>query len=532
MSKFRGDGGLSKTVTATSGGTPALLDPTVEALPFVDGGNYELLGEVARGGIGRIIKARDLRLRRDVALKQLHEGRTSQTRFVREALLTARLQHPAIIPVHEVGRFANGEPFFAMKLVHGQSLRDAICERGTLEQRMELLPNVLAVADAIAYAHSERVIHRDLKPGNVLIGAFGETVVIDWGLGKDLDANEPAEAPATEHSDGAVDATNTGAVLGTPAYMPPEQALGETVDERADVYALGALLYHVIAGVPPYDGATAAETLQKVARTEPAPISSLVAGVPADLAAIVGRAMSRSKEQRYPDARALAEDLRRFQLGQIPRVRAQEDEYDAALEAELDASLRVRAVRAARVVCLLSAALIPLFGIVEAVFLKSIFTPMFAVRCVAIALVVAILAATYRPFGGRWSFELALGAVFVNAVMLISLNQMEHARLETGFTASMLLVFLGCSTLLHMPPRKVVALLSLITLSYAVLTVVSRVSTVFGAVSQVMIFASGILIAGIGVRFSFALLRSEFYTRRRLEIANLRLAKLEPQRLD
>jgi tRNA A-37 threonylcarbamoyl transferase component Bud32 len=533
MSKFRGDGGVSKTVTAASALSPQVIDPAVEALPRVEAENYELVGEVARGGIGRIIKARDRRLKREVALKQLHDGRAGHARFVREAMLTAKLQHPSIIPVHEVGRFASGEPFFAMKLVHGQSLRDAIRERTALEQRLELLPSVLAVADAIAYAHSERVIHRDLKPSNVLIGAFGETVVIDWGLAKDLDAGDSPDESAHSHSvDAAADATNTGAVLGTPAYMPPEQALGESVDERADVYALGALLYHVIAGVPPFDGSNAGETLQKVVKSGPAPLASVVSGVPADLAAIVARAMARDKEQRYADARAVADDLRRFQLGQIPSVRVPETEYDATLESELDAELRRKAVRPARVVCILSVILIPLFGIVEAVFLKSIFTPMFAVRCVAIALCLAILGATYRPLGRRWSFELALGGAFVNAAMLIALNQMEHGRLETGFTASMLLVFLGCSTLLHMPSRKVVTLLTTITLGYAVLAAVSRVSTPFGAVSQVMIFGSGILIAGIGVRFSYRLLRAEFYTRRRLEMANMRLAKLEQQHAD
>jgi hypothetical protein len=242
--------------------------------------------------------------------------------------------------------------------------------------------------------------------------------------------------------------------------------------------------------------------------------------------------MARAKEQRYDDARALAADLRRFQLGQIPSVRVQETEYDAALEAELDAELRQKAVRPARVVCLLSVTLVPLFGIVEAVFLKSIFTPMFAIRCTTVAIVLAILWATYRPWGRRWSFELALGGAFANAAMLMALNQMEQGRLETGFTASIVLVFLGCSTLLHMPSRKVVTMLTAITLSYAVLAIVSRVATPFAAVSQVMIFGSGILIAGIGVRFSYRLLRAEFYTRRRLEMANLRLAKLEQQRAD
>jgi tRNA A-37 threonylcarbamoyl transferase component Bud32 len=525
------DDGLNRTVTATTA-LPATerSDPLFEPLPLVDANHYQLLGEVARGGNGRIVKARDARLDRDVALKQLRDQSFGRRRFVREATLTARLQHPSIIPVYEFGRFASGEPFFAMKLVHGESLRDAIKGRPTLEQRLELLPNVLAVADAIAYAHSQRVIHRDLKPSNVLIGAFGETVVIDWGLAKELDDADIIE-PASPIV-GPVDATKTGAILGTPVYMPPEQALGESVDERADVYALGALLYHVVAGTPPFEGRDGAEVVRKVISSAPALLVTVTPGVPADLAAIVGRAMARDKGQRYPDARALADDLRRFQLGQIPSVRALETEYDAALEAQLDAELRQKALRPARVTCLLAASLIPVFGIVEAVFLKSIFTPEAAIRATAVLLILAILTATYRPFGRRFSFELGLAVVFVVGEMLVVLNQLEHGKLEAGFTASMLLVFLGCSTLLHMPSRKVVTALGLITLSFVVTTLVSRVTTLFGVVSQLMIFGTGVLIAGIGVRFSFGLQRAEFYTRRRLEIANQRLAKLEQKRTD
>jgi hypothetical protein len=257
-----------------------------------------------------------------------------------------------------------------------------------------------------------------------------------------------------------------------------------------------------------------------------------VQGVPADLAAIVARAMSRAKEQRYPDARALAADLRRYQLGQIPSVREHETEYDRALEAELDADLRRKAVRPARVVCALSLTLIPIFAVVEAIFFKALLTPMFAIRCAAIALELAALWATYRPFGRRWSFELALGAAFVNAAMLMALNYLQRGRLEAGFTASMLLVFLGCSTLLHMPSRKVVTLLTVTTLSYGIVAFITRVAPPFAVIAQLMIFGAGILIAGIGVRFSYRLLRAEFYTRRRLEMANLRLAKLEQQRAD
>src|SRR5262249_41954517 len=171
-----------------------------------------------------------------------------------EALLTASLQHPAIVPVYDAGWWTSGQPFFSMKMVEGGSLRDAIERARTLEQRVELLPSVIAVADAIAYAHGQRVIHRDLKPSNILIGPFGETVVIDWGLAKKLSDPDPQAppAPGPPPLGASADLTGAGTVRGTRQYRPPERARGEPVDERCDVYALGAVLYEVLCGAPPY----------------------------------------------------------------------------------------------------------------------------------------------------------------------------------------------------------------------------------------------------------------------------------------
>ena len=311
--------------------------------------------------------------------------------------------------------------------------------------------------------------------------------------------------------------------------MPPEQARGEAVDERADVYALGAMLYHVVAGAPPFEGRDSIEVVRKVVTTSPPLLTAVVPGVSANLAAIVARAMARNREQRYAEARAFANDLRRYLLGQITTVRQNEPEYDAALEAQLDVELRDKAVRPTRVACWLALVLVPLFGVVEAMFFKSFFTPMAAVRLIALALIVAILVATYRPFGRRWSFELGLAAILIVGEMLVILNELERGTLDAGFIPSMLLVFLSCSTLLHMPSRKVVTLLLVITLSHVVASLISPVRSMSGTVPTLMFFGSAILIAGLGVRFNFGLQRAEFYTRRRLEIANIRLARLEEQ---
>ena len=238
---------------------------------------------------------------------------------------------------------------------------------------------MLAVADAIAYAHSQRVIHRDLKPATCC-RRLRRNRVIDWGLAKDLDAEDPSSRPTPATPPPlATDATETGAVLGTPAYMPPEQALGESVDERADVYALGAILYHLFAGAPPFEGATAPRWCARSLVVAADPHGGRP-GVSADLAAIVARAMARDKDQRYAEARALADDLRRYQLGQIPTVREHEAEYDAALEAQLDVELRAKAVRPTRVTCWLAIVLIPLFGLAEIALMKSLLIPTAAVR--------------------------------------------------------------------------------------------------------------------------------------------------------
>jgi eukaryotic-like serine/threonine-protein kinase len=272
---------------------------------FRDPTRYHILGEHGRGGLGRVSRARDVELGRDVAIKELiSRGHVSEVRFLREALITARLEHPGIVPVHEAGRWPDGIPFYAMKLVAGRPLRNLISERNTVDDRIGLLHHVIAVADAIAYAHGCNIIHRDLKPSNVIVGDFGETVVIDWGLAKDLTADEdsPVGGPFCASGDNSL--TSTGTVLGTPAYMAPEQARGEPVDQRADVYAIGAMLWELcsLQKLPPnYTGQR-----RRILRR---------GRIGGDLVTIIDKALQPDPANRYPDAAALAADLKAFKAG-------------------------------------------------------------------------------------------------------------------------------------------------------------------------------------------------------------------------
>ncbi|MGO8993368.1 MAG: protein kinase domain-containing protein, partial [Polyangiaceae bacterium] len=313
----RSSSGSSLETGSLTDDSSSELAPDVDRdFPIVSRHNYEIGEELARGGNGRLLRARDRRLDRMVAIKEPRElSSRVRRRFRREALLTARLQHPSIVPVHEIGRWPSGEPFYAMKLISGRSLRDVVAEATTLEKRLALLPNVLAVADAIAYAHGQGVIHRDLKTSNVMVGAFGETQVIDWGLAQELGAHDDAADDGVPAA-----AFETQGIVGTPATMAPEQATGKRLDERTDVYGIGAILYQVIAGALPYDGEDAREVLARVVREPPPPLGTRAPDAPRELVTIAEHAMARDPAERYPSARELADDLRRFLNGQIVRA--------------------------------------------------------------------------------------------------------------------------------------------------------------------------------------------------------------------
>jgi eukaryotic-like serine/threonine-protein kinase len=313
----------TETLVPRSGAAPT-IDPArpdpgeVAQLAADDPDRYEPVNEHARGGLGRVVRAVDRRLGRTVAVKELlRHDPSNEARFLREAMITARLEHPGIVPVHEAGRWPNGDPYYVMKLVEGRTLKELISEGATLRERLGLLPHVIAVADAVGYAHSEEVIHRDLKPSNVIVGSFGETIVVDWGLARDRkrDVPEPADEILTACGSGV--STVSGKVVGTPAYMSPEQARGDAVDERCDVYALGAVLYEMLAGCPPHADTTPQAVLDRVIAGPPRPLLMVVPGVPGELVTIVHKAMARDPDARYPNAIALAEDLRRFTTGKL-----------------------------------------------------------------------------------------------------------------------------------------------------------------------------------------------------------------------
>jgi serine/threonine protein kinase len=264
--------------------------------------HYQVQGEFARGGMGRILAGPRLAPRPPDRPQGSTPTPAGAPAASCAALVTARLQHPAIVPVYEAGRWPDGRPFYAMKLVEGRSLDALLRDAASLASRLALLPHLIAVAEAVAYAHDRRVVHRDLKPANVLVGPFGETVVVDWGLARELQPggvvprDETGEARPGAAAEGE---TVTGTVLGTPHYMPPEQARGLPVDERADVWALGAMLYFLLTGTPPHaEGAPRKRwpRLPRGASSRGAPRAS----GPPDLVAVVRKAMARSPEDRYP----------------------------------------------------------------------------------------------------------------------------------------------------------------------------------------------------------------------------------------
>ena len=338
------------TVTAAGNATSEELLDRLKR-PRRGGERYVEGEELARGGMGSIVRAHDDDLDRDVAMKvMLGRGSRQVARFLEEARVTGHLEHPGVVPVHELGVDERGRVFFTMRLIEGRDLREIIrlvrarAEGWTLTRALEVL---LKVCDTVAYAHSRGVVHRDIKPANVRVGSFGEVYVMDWGLARA--PRTPASEAGGEGSGGAItgdasagDAssgaanigepggsallTREGDVLGTPSYMSPEQAEGRTQDigPSADVYAVGAMLYHVLTGVPPYVGERETPSsdvvLARVRSGPPPRPRKLARAAPGELAAICERAMARDPKHRYPSLRDMSEDLRAFVEGRVVRA--------------------------------------------------------------------------------------------------------------------------------------------------------------------------------------------------------------------
>jgi tetratricopeptide (TPR) repeat protein/tRNA A-37 threonylcarbamoyl transferase component Bud32 len=294
---------------------------------------FRILRPHARGGLGEVFVAYDEELHREVALKEIRPGRAdereSRTRFVLEAEITGNLEHPGVVPVYGLGYYGDGRPFYAMRFVQGDSLKAAIARfheadgpgRDPGERALALrglLGRFIDVCDAIAYAHSRGVLHRDLKPGNIMLGKYGETLVVDWGLAKAAGQAEDGEGDTAERalrppSASGSAPTIAGVALGTPGFMSPEQAAGELdgLGPRSDVYSLGATLYILLTGRAPLDDSDGdvEEVLRRVRAGEIAPPRQVKREVPPALEAVCLKAMALQPGDRYPSARALAEDI-------------------------------------------------------------------------------------------------------------------------------------------------------------------------------------------------------------------------------
>ncbi len=273
--------------------------------PDLDGTGYEIIEKIARGGMGTVYRVKDRELDREVAIKVLSDPQPSPeeiARMMKEARILARLEHPGIVPIHDVGTLPDGRAFYAMKLVRGSRL----------DRHLELnmpLPELLRIfgriCESVAFAHASGVIHRDLKPANIMVGPFGEVLVMDWGVAKyrgavasegagdGPDVSDDADGAADQRASSAAADTSPGTVLGTPGYMSPEQARGELerVDERSDVYALGAILDFMLTREVP---------------------DRYRAAVPRALEAICRKALAREPAERYQDVDELAADVARF----------------------------------------------------------------------------------------------------------------------------------------------------------------------------------------------------------------------------
>ncbi|MFL5328303.1 MAG: protein kinase domain-containing protein [Gemmataceae bacterium] len=329
-----------------------------EVPPSSATGRYQVFGEIARGGMGAILRGRDPDLGRDIAIKVLREDHRDNPRmierFVEEAQIGGQLQHPGILPVYELNQFSDHRPYFTMKLVKGRTLAVLFRDRRDLTDNRATLVSIFAqVAQTVAYAHSRGVIHRDLKPANVMIGNFGEVQVVDWGLAKVLPAGGIADEERSQkdarsraafvnavsqiktlRSTGSGSETMAGSLLGTPSYMAPEQARGDQdlIDERSDVFGLGAILCELLTGKPPFTGETPAEIQRKagLGQLDDAMLRLKEADADEELTNLARRCLAAEPWDRPRDAKAVADAASAHLAAADERLRRAERERAVA----------------------------------------------------------------------------------------------------------------------------------------------------------------------------------------------------------
>jgi serine/threonine protein kinase/formylglycine-generating enzyme required for sulfatase activity len=361
---------LARVSTAGSGHSDATLNQPSPG-PMPSRTRFLILRPHAEGGLGKVFVARDEELKREVALKEIQQYHAdnpeSRARFLREAEVTGSLEHPGIVPVYGLGTYTDGRPYYAMRFIKGDSLKDAIAAFHAAEREgrsdserslalRQLLGRFVAVCQAIAYAHSRGVLHRDLKPGNIMLGKYGETLVVDWGLAKVMGQADGETTEGALISSGDSGLTVTGNALGTPAYMSPEQAQGKVneLGPASDTYSLGVTLYCLLTGQVPFPDRDMGVVQGKVVRGDFPPPRQVNPRVPRALEATCLKAMALAPQNRYPSPRELAAEIERW-LADEP-VKAHRE----ALPARLARAVRKRPALTAGMGALLVTGLIAL----------------------------------------------------------------------------------------------------------------------------------------------------------------------------